>query len=1167
LSRIREIHTAGGVAETSYYGALENLFNEHGKKLRPKVMCVIQMQNQGAGMPDGGLFIQEQYRKGSDQEPLRGQIPGRGVIEVKPPTDALDEIAETKQIRDYLAKYGQVLITNLRAFELLGRGPDGKPVRLEAPYFLAQSAKALWELAAHPRRAAERHDAELGEFLARTMLHAAPLAVPQDVAWFLASYARDAKSRVERVDLPALSGIRAALEQALGMKFEGEKGEHFFRSTLVQTLFYGLFSAWVLWNKRHRAREEKFNWHEAIWHLRVPMIRSLFEQIAVPTKLEGPGLVEVMDWATAVLNRVDRDTFFQYFRLGHAVQYFYEPFLEAFDPELRKELGVWYTPTEIVQYMVARADTVLREELGLADGLADPHVYVLDPCCGTGAYLVEVVNRIHLTLDSKGLGKVMAHELKNAVQHRIFGFEILSAPFVISHLQLGLLLENLGAPLAKNERAGVYLTNSLTGWEPPKGAKRELPFAEMEEERDLSDKVKRGTEILVVLGNPPYNGFAGVSPDEEEGLVEVYKGVYWRDKVNLKTGKIVKDKTGTPVQERRYRLSDPEAIGGWGIRKFNLDDFYVRFFRLAERRIAEMTGRGVVCFISNFSYLSDPSYVIMRERFVTEFQRIWIDCMNGDSRETGKTTPEGHPDPSVFSTDANREGIRVGTAVGLMVRSGPARSTATVAYRDFWGVGKRAELLASLEAPDFSASYKPASPCRVNRFTLRPTSTGEDYSKWPRIVDLCGQPPISGLAEMRRGALLDLDRLQLESRMAAYFDSGNSWSDLLRLRHPLTKSAGRFAPENARRRILGETEYDSKEVRKYSLYPFDLRWCYYTAARPLWNEPRPALVAQAKEGNRLFITRMNAERPQEGVPVFVTEALPDYHLLRPNVVAIPFQIHPPPVPDDGHHGLLPARADAPTVEANLSAHARAWLADIDAAQEETAMANLVWMHALAITYCPAYLLTNRSEILRDWPRVPLARSKKLLEYSAAIGEVVANLLDVEHPIDRVTTGKLRIVMTTIAVPAGELKTEEHFRLTAGWGHPGKDGIVMPGKGLARLRDYTSEERTAILAEGKALGLKATQVMGLLGERTYDLALNGSAWWSNVPEKVWEYAIGGYQVIKKWLSYREFNLLGRPLKQEEVTEVMNMARRIAAILLMRPQLDANYESIKQNSHPW
>ena len=100
---------------------------------------------------------------------------------------------------------------------------------------------------------------------------------------------------------------------------------------------------------------------------------------------------------------MDRASFFASFEEGHAVQYFYEPFLEAFDPELRKDLGVWYTPPEIVQYMVARVDKVLREELGIADGLADPRVYVLDPCCGTGAYLVEVLKNINATLKAKGV--------------------------------------------------------------------------------------------------------------------------------------------------------------------------------------------------------------------------------------------------------------------------------------------------------------------------------------------------------------------------------------------------------------------------------------------------------------------------------------------------------------------------------------------------------------------------------------------------------------------------------------------------------------------------------------------------------------------------------------------------------------------------------------------
>jgi len=97
-------------------------------------------------------------------------------------------------------------------------------------------------------------------------------------------------------------------------------------------------------------------------------------------------------------------------------------------------------------------------------------------------------------------------------------------------------------------------------------------------------------------------------------------------------------------------------------------ELYVRFFRLAERRIAEKTGKGIICYISNFSYLSDPSFVVMRERFLKEFDTLWFDCLNGDSRETGKLTPEGKSDPSVFSTDHNTEGIRVGTTIGLLVR-------------------------------------------------------------------------------------------------------------------------------------------------------------------------------------------------------------------------------------------------------------------------------------------------------------------------------------------------------------------------------------------------------------------------------------------------------------------------------------------------------------------
>jgi len=693
LNHLARIHSTGGaVPETSYYGALETLLNEVGGKLKPKVRCVPQLKNTGAGSPDFGLYTASQFQRVKDDEPIPAVLPERGVVEVKGWSD--DSFMRTKgaQVSKYWDKYGLVLVTNYRDFVLVGRNEAGKPVRLEA-YRMAESETAFLDLLLHCHKAADAQGERLVEFLKRVMLHASLLTSPEDLAWFLASYAREARCRVEdTASLPALAGLKKSLEEALGMQFEGEKGEHFFRATLVQTLFYGVFSSWVLWARNHPRPGESFNWHEAGWTLHVPMIKSLFEQVATPSKLKPLGIDEVLDWAGAVLNRVDRGVFFRKFEEEHAVQYFYEPFLEAYDPDLRKELGVWYTPPEIVQYQVERVDRVLREELDIADGLADENVVILDPCCGTGAYLVETIKRIYKTLDEKGASALTAQKLKKAAIERVFGFEILPAPFVVAHLQLGLMLRLLGAPLDADtdERAGVYLTNALTGWEPPQDPKtriadeaaREIEkskgvreaeqflhagLPELVEEMAAARAVKREKKILVILGNPPYNAFAGTSPAEEGGLVEPYK----------------------------ERLTTPVDKGGWGIKKFNLDDLYIRFFRIAERRIAK-SGKGVVSYISNFSYLGDPSFVVMRKRLLGEFDKLWFDCMNGDSRETGKVTPDGEPDPSVFSTEHNRAGIRVGTAVCLMVRTGHRGKIPIVRFKHYWGANKRHDLLASL---------------------------------------------------------------------------------------------------------------------------------------------------------------------------------------------------------------------------------------------------------------------------------------------------------------------------------------------------------------------------------------------------------------------------------------------------------------------------------------
>jgi len=1165
LTEIRAISATGaGVPETSYYPALSNLFNAVGKTLKPKVRCVMNLKNLGAGMPDGGLFTADQFQRQADATPHTGQLPGRGAIEAKGTKREVEEIAATKQVKEYLARYGIVIVTNLRDFLIVERGGNGHPVERES-FALADSEQDFWQHKdAHPRATAQQKGEQFIEFIKRACLHAAPLMNPKDVAWFLASYARDALARVEQQkELPALQAVRSAMEDALGMKFTAEKGEHFFRSSLVQTLFYGVFSAWVRWHKDNPGPKAKFDWRTAEWSLHVPFIGTLYGEVAKPNRLGALGLVEVLDWAAGVLNRVDRGEFFKRFQDEHAVQYFYEPFLEAYDPELRKELGVWFTPREIVKYQVARVDRVLREELDLADGLADPNVLVLDLCCGTGTYLVEVLNSIAATLRDRGGDALVASDLKQAAMNRVFGFEILPAPFVVAHLQLGLMLQAQGAPLShkKGERVGVYLTNALTGWEPPKGAKQQvMAWADLQEERDAAEQVKRQKKILVILGNPPYNAFAGVSPQEEQGLVESYKGVYFTEKAGKK---------GNPAKRiRHYALSDPVSKGGWGIKKFNLDDLYVRFFRLAERRIAEMSGMGIVSFISNFSYLGDPSFVVMRQRFLSEFDKLWLDCMNGDSRETGKLTPDGKPDPSVFSTEYNREGIRVGTEVCVIVRKAKRQKSPVVRFRHFWGVSKRAELLDSLNAKRFDGTYRLANPCRENRFSFRPENVAAHYTEWPKMVDLCEVAPSNGLMEKRGGALIDIDRDDLETRMRDYFNADLSWDEYKAQQTALTENAARCNARDTRAKAIAAESFDADRLRRYALRPFETRWCYYTPVRPVWNEPRPTLWRQCFKGNGFVMTRPGGVADPEGVPFSLTRCLGDNDYQRGHAYYFPVRITP--ALSGGGNSLF----DASKPHANLSKPTRAYLTKlgIKDPDADAKTAGLIWMHALAIGYSPAYLTENADGIRRDWPRIPLPADRKALEASAELGEQVAALLDTEADVAGVTSGKIAPVFRTIGLitkagggaidPAGR-----DLAVTAGWGHAGKDDVTMPGKGKIALRSYDADETKAIETDAASRGMATKDAVKLLGDETCDVYLNGVAYWRNIPLNVWEYHIGGYQVIKKWLSYREEELLGRAIKPDEAREVTNMARRIAAIILLQPKLDENYRKVKATAFDW
>jgi len=1095
LAALKRIAASGAATgERSRHAPLSNLLDAIGATLKPKVFCVGELANLGAGHPDFGLFAARQLKAGRVRE---GQTPEHGVVEAKPLADDAWLTADSDQVSQYWHRHRLVLVTNFRDFVLLGEDAQGRPSKLET-FRLAPSAAAFEQRLQKPRAFAKRHGTALGEYVRRALAHRATITEPQDLAHLLASYARDGLARLEiAADAHALAPFRSALQDALGVRFDGGAGARFFHSTLVQTLFYGVFSAWVLWHRQREtgvAAAATFSWREAAWHLRVPVLRALFEQISAPGRLHPLGLVEVLDWTAAALERVDEAAFFARFDEGEAVPYFYEPFLQAFDPALRKQLGVWYTPTEVVRYMVARVDGALKDDLGIADGLAAENVYVLDPCCGTGAYLAEVLRRIAANLAGRGMGALVGARVKQAATSRVFGFEIMPAPFVVAHLQVGLTLRNLDAPLADDgdERAGIFLTNALTGWAPE--AQKQLPFPELEEERDRARRVKQDAPILVILGNPPYNGFAGMAVDEERALSEAYRTT--------------------------QRVRRPEGQG--------LNDLYVRFFRMAERRIAEQTGQGIVCFISNYSWLDGLSFTGMRERYLEAFDAIRIDCLNGDKYKTGKVAPDGSPDPSIFSTQGDPVGIQVGTAIATLVRRPKPDHTpaATVGFRHLWGQDKPDVLLDTAEAKP-GELYDDVAPVLPLGLPFVQTAVSADWFDWPALPELF---PVSfpGVKTSRDGFLVDTDLHRLKARIADYFDAALGHEALARRYPAALQTTSRFDAPAVRESLLARGGPNEDGYMRFAYRPFDHRWLYWEAEGGLLDRPRANYAPQLPGNVWLSVAqhlRKNSEEPQ----VCCTEHMASLHLIEFGAHMFPAWLRDDSIEDD--------RQRRP----NLSNGARRYMADLGLDVEE------LFYHVLSTLHDPDYRRANAGALRVEWPRIPLpgwpdgtdATAAQTLAASAARGRELAQLLDPDQPVPGVTQGTLRPALATIAVPskvAGGNMVGDDFAVTAGWGHQGAGGAIMPGPGRQLERRPTAGESKIAAAH-------------TLGATTFDIHLNADAYWRNVPANVWRYQLGGYQVLKKWLSYREHPILGRELESDEVQHFTDTARRIAAILLL------------------
>jgi hypothetical protein len=455
---------------------------------------------------------------------------------------------------------------------------------------------------------------------------------------------------------------------------------------------------------------------------------------------------------------------------------------------------------------------------------------------------------------------------------------------------------------------------------------------------------------------------------------------------------------------------------------------------------------------------------------------------------------------------------------------------AKVHYRAFWGAEKLKLLKASLDPASNlpSPDYVTMEPSAADRFSLRPAATGATYAAWPTVTELANHAPQNGLMEKRGGALLDDDRAALAARMQSYFDAGRSFDAVMPLIGALGTDFGGFEARSVRDLLSQKGGFRDDALRRYWLRAFDTPWAYVVETAPLWNRSRPALQAAAPDARGFLVSRPAAVCAEEGFVTAWTPLLGDNDALRGHAYYIPvvenFSGRPRP---------------------NLSGRVRSWLNDLGLAADEDA-ADHAWRHALAITYSPAYLAENADGIRLGWPRVPLPGRADPLRASAALGARLAALLDTETPVPGVTEGDLAPALAPIAVPATQPGAGRDWALR-GWGSKDKRGAVMPGQGRVTPRPYSAEE-AATAAEA-----------AVLGTRTLDVGMNGASFWRNIPEAVWEARIGGYQVLKKWLSYRDRSILGRELNEGEVTHVQASARRLAAILLLGPELDASYRA--------
>jgi predicted helicase len=592
-----------------------------------------------------------------------------GYVEAKDVGVDLDRTEESEQLKRYRASLRNLILTDYLEFRLYRNGEPVQSVRL-----------AKWQKNGVLRREPNADAQLIALFHGFFDAEVPSIDSSRELAERMARMARLLHDLIRQAFAKeGLTGDLHAQYTAFQQVLIADLSVDQFADMYAQTIAYGLFAARC--NHvgpgfaRERAGRElpKTN----------PFLRRLFNTIA------GPDLDERISWAVddlasllakadiaAILADFGRTTLRE-----DPVVHFYETFLAAYDPKLRELRGVYYTPEPVVDYIVRSVDALLKRDFKLTDGLADAshvklkrkrlsangkstveetyethRVQILDPACGTGTFLHSIIASIRERF--AGNAGMWPGYVAEQLLPRIYGFELLMAPYAVAHMKLGLQLKDTGYDFGSEERLRVFLTNTLEEAHEMTG----LPlFTQwLAEEAAAAGEVKKNVPIMVVIGNPPYSGHSANKGAWITRLIEDYK--------------------------KSPELKKP-AQAKW------LSDDYVKFLRFAQWRI-EQTGHGVLAFITNHSYLDNPTFLDMRASLMTSFDDLYVLDLHGNSKKKERA-PDGGKDENVFD-------IQQGVAIALFVKRNTRAKSCTVRRADLWGT--RTEKYAWLASCDVTST-------------------------------------------------------------------------------------------------------------------------------------------------------------------------------------------------------------------------------------------------------------------------------------------------------------------------------------------------------------------------------------------------------------------------------------------------------------------------------